>query len=345
MAKAMAFMAAVMASAEADKMSLRAKRRKADDAKAGRPHGGRRRFGYHDMVDGALTVRESEATEIRRMVRELLAGASLRGMADDLAARGITGPTGATITGPNLGLLLARPHLAGLRVHNGEVMPGVVGQWPAIISEADHRRVVALLNDPRRRTSPASNVRRHLLSGVALCDACGTKILTGPKGVYRCPTGRHVQKSMDLVDDVVVGAVLGLLRTSTAASLFADDTTAEELDALEVAKAAKAAELSEARALRRDGRLRLDEYADLTSAIRDEMDALDAHMAALVVDDNRDADMFADLLGAQADDAWATMDLARRRSVIARLVTVRLVGRGRGSRFTPSDVVITRRVA
>jgi hypothetical protein len=150
---------------------------------------------------------------------------------------------------------------------------------------------------------------------------------------------------MDLVDDVVVGAVLGLLRTSTAASLFADDTTAEELDALEVAKAAKAAELSEARALRRDGRLRLDEYADLTSAIRDEMDALDAHMAALVVDDNRDADMFADLLGAQADDAWATMDLARRRSVIARLVTVRLVGRGRGSRFTPSDVVITRRVA
>lgn len=331
--------AAAVAEYEAAKMSMRQLRRKAEDAAKGRPHGGRRRFGYEP---GMTTLRESEAAALRDVIRRLLAGESLYALAGHLNGLGLVGPTGAPWTGPNLRQTLGRPHLAALRVHQGKVIGAAT--WPSIISEDDHRRVVALLSDPRRRTNPESNARRYLLTGLAVCDACEAPLRSRGSGLaYACATGRHVQRPMAPVDAIVEAFVVGLLSRSNASSLFADDTTAEELARVGAARAAKAAEMTEALALRADGVLTVRAFAAVSADLEAELDALDARLAALAVDDHRSADVMDGLLGAGAAAAWADLSLARRRNVIDRLVSIRLVSRGRGARFTPSDVVITRR--
>jgi DNA invertase Pin-like site-specific DNA recombinase len=347
--------AAAVAEYEAAKMSLRQLRRKQADADAGRSHGGRRPFGFN----ADRTIRESEAVEVRRLVREALAGATLFSLAADLNARGIPTPTTderlakgkapAPWTGPNLRHMLMGPHLAGLRVHRGVVHRTTnddgKAAWDAIISEADHRRVKALLTDPRRRVSPENNARRHLLTGLAVCDACGLKVRSYRRTSYICPTGAHVQRSIEAVDMIVEGFVVGLLSRSTAQSLFADDTTAEELARLGAAEDANVAAVVEAKALRRDGRLTMAAYADLTKELEDDANALAAARAALELADYRDLDVVDGLTGAGASAAWDDLDLGRKRAVIARLVTVGLSSPKPRARMRPEDVDVRRRTA
>jgi len=136
-------------------------------ATAGRWKGGRRPFGYR--ADG-VTVRESEAAEIKRATDDLLAGMSLHAIARDWNARGITTSTGGAWKASEVRKLLARPRNAGLMEHRGEVIGPA--EWPAIIEEELWRAVRALVSDESRRTT-TGNARRWLGGGLYRCGVWG----------------------------------------------------------------------------------------------------------------------------------------------------------------------------
>ena len=76
-------------------------------------------FGYEP--DG-LTVRESEADEIKNLAKAVIDGKSLRSLAIDLNQRGIPTVMGKRWASSHLGRMLTRSRLAGLREHRGKVI-------------------------------------------------------------------------------------------------------------------------------------------------------------------------------------------------------------------------------
>jgi hypothetical protein len=150
---------------------------------------------------------------------------------------------------------------------------------------------------------------------------------------------------MAAVDAVVESYVVGLLARSNASTLFADDTTAEELDRLSAAELANNAAVAEANALRRDGTMTMAAYATVTADLEAEADRITAARGRLALDDVRDADVVDGLTGPDAATTWADLDLGRKRAVIDRLVAITVTSPKPRARWTPSDVAITRRSA
>lgn len=145
-------------------------------ASEGKPGGGKRAFGWADK----MTPDPVEAPIVTELVGRFLAGESQKNLARDLNARGIPTMRGAggwassTIRG-----ILINPRHAGIRelrrpTKRGgrpEVLLSVQAQWPAIISRADHERVLAILTDPSRRS--VNPPRRGPLTGLVKCSLCG----------------------------------------------------------------------------------------------------------------------------------------------------------------------------
>jgi site-specific DNA recombinase len=161
-------------------------------AKAGKVHGaGTRPFGYeHDRV----TVHEDEAALIREATRRLLAGESARRVMLDWNARGIVTPTGRPWKNSGLMRMLRAPRIAGKREHRGVVVADAV--WPAIITEAEHQQLLAVLDRAAHTWGPANPlVRRYLLTGFLYCGRteCGARLIAQPRmdGVrsYACAVG------------------------------------------------------------------------------------------------------------------------------------------------------------
>jgi DNA invertase Pin-like site-specific DNA recombinase len=169
---------------ESEKKSERIKRQRAQAAQLGSYQGGRRPFGYEP--DG-MTIRKSEAKLIREAARRVLTGESVRKVVIDFNDRGVPAASGGRWGVTSMKSMLVGPRLAGLRVHQGEV----VGEanWPAILDRETHERLRRLLGDPRRNTRgrPAS----HLLAGLLRCSKCGATMHSSrrPDGSrrYMCP--------------------------------------------------------------------------------------------------------------------------------------------------------------
>ena len=158
---------------ESEHKSERQRRKAEELAAKGLPLGGGRPFGYES--DG-MTVRESEAEELREMVAKVLAGDSLASIIRDLNGRGVLTTRGGIWRYSSLRSLLLRSRNCGRMQHRGVVVGPAA--WPAIVTESDHDAVAALLADPARRTSPGP-ARRHLLSGLARCGVCGMGMKPG----------------------------------------------------------------------------------------------------------------------------------------------------------------------
>jgi site-specific DNA recombinase len=126
------------AARESSRISERTKRKKRAQAKAGRPNGGRRCYGFES--DGE-TVREAEAAVIREMVRRLLDGETQTGLVRDLNERRVPTCDGKTWTPKTIRMLLGGKRLIGVRTHLGMEYPAT---WPAIISEQDWEKVQPL---------------------------------------------------------------------------------------------------------------------------------------------------------------------------------------------------------
>lgn len=165
---------------ESEAKSARLKRETAQRARRGKPHGGRRPYGYEaDQV----TPRPAEAAVVRELAKRLIAGESMPTLARDLNERGIPTARGQDLIDrgdraageakrwrtTSVRSILASPRHAGLRVHLGEVVGQ--GDWPAILDLGVHEKVRAILGDPRRvqRGRPPTS----LLTGLLRCGRCG----------------------------------------------------------------------------------------------------------------------------------------------------------------------------
>lgn len=324
---------------EIEHKAERTRRAQLQAAQAGRWLGGRLPFGWRPGTAGSVVLDPAPAREIREASRALLAGASLGGTVADLNRRGVLTATGRLWSYTALRQVLTRPRNAGLVDFHGEV----VGRspWPPIVGEDTWQAVTALLGDPARRRSTTNRVR-WLLAGIARCGVCGGPLRTAStasnrrtgttRTIYRC----HVARAAEPVDDLVARVVVGRLSRPDAIDLLADQDT-PDLDRLRDEAAATRAQLDEAAALYADGGMTAGQLRIATDRLRDRLRHTERQMVA-----STRADVLADLAGAADVQArWAALSLARRRAVVAALVTVTILPSGRrGTAFDPELVRI-----
>ncbi len=103
-----------------------------------------RTFGY----DGN-TIVPKEAAAIRKACHAVLNGATLYSIAKDWNAKGLKTSKGYAWEGSKVRQVLLRPTIAGLAVHNGEILDGVTPAWKPIIDRDTWEAVRKLLVRPQ----------------------------------------------------------------------------------------------------------------------------------------------------------------------------------------------------
>ena len=181
-----------------------------------------RTFGY----DGN-TIVPKEAAAIRKACHAVLNGATLWSIAKDWNAKGIKTSKGYQWEGSKVRQVLLRPSIAGLAVHNGEILDGVTPAWKPIIDRDTWEAVRKLLSDPKRFTGRSMG-RKHLLSGIAYCGECGKRMGTMSKPTksgtkrlaYQCKNIGCMKIVRDLTrtDELVIGIITERLADPEAAA-------------------------------------------------------------------------------------------------------------------------------
>ncbi len=117
--------------------------------------------------------------------------------------------------------LCVLPSYGGLRTHRGQVAGKA--SWAGIHDEETYAQLLARLNDPARLTQRDSSLR-HVLSGLLVCDLCGTVHRVQKNRGYLTYTCRGCFKTAArtvTVEAFVVEALLSRLEEADAEQLFA----------------------------------------------------------------------------------------------------------------------------
>ena len=350
--KGVAGLIASMGEQESKNISTRVSREQVDAAAKGRPHGGRRKFGYTKGMEIEL----DEATAIREARDRVLRGESMRSICTDWNARGVKPVSAPAWRVTTFRKMISSPVIAGLRQYHGEVV--AVGTWKPIITPAQHERIVVALGNPkvRKRGRPAS----YLLTGMIRCGNpdCRAVLRSTVKGASvpgepgvrrwscrRVPGDESHCGRLDVtaarVDELVEEALLAVLdspklgralrRGAKRGKAKTDTRTVTDLE-------------------ERLTQLGLDHDAGLIS--RKEMltrreplqERLDAAHAEVVREN--DAQPLVAFEGVDVRRRWKAIDLEEKRRVLAVWidhVTIRPPAR-RGNTFDPDRVDITWRV-
>lgn len=329
---------------EAEQMSRRLKRKFQERAEAGLPHG-RVPYGFR-RVDGRDVADPAEAAVIREAADRVLAGHSLRAIAADFTERGIHGPISPTWSATILRQMLKRPSLAGLRQYRGEVKGNAVSD--AVITIETHDRLLAVLNDPSRRSNQAGSENRYLLSGIARCGKCGGKMrrsigrmTTTKAGVkqqppsYSCSSCYKVRRKQDDVDDVVSAKVIAMLMAPDAANLFPTGNAAQA-DAARARLAeldAKLAVIADDYAEDRIGR---DQMIRMTATVRAKRDQAEReYQAALPTEFTTQIDL------SNVHESWERAGILVQRAIVEALLEIEILPSGSGRSFDPELIKMT----
>jgi site-specific DNA recombinase len=299
----------------------------------------RRPFGY-DRAGAAVRIVKSEAAEIRKAAQKVLRGATVASIAAELNSRGVTTTMGGQWSVTSLKRALLSPRVAGRVVSKGEDY-GVSGL--AILDADTADRLAAVLRDPRRKVAPSTQVK-HLLSGLAVCGRQGCAdapmfATSNPKGVlvYRCRSCYGTRR-LDLVDEVVMGVLVGRLSRLDAVDLFRRDV---DLDGIRE----RVVELRS----RRDGLASLLADGLLTSAavriqarrLTDEIEALERQVETAA----GTSPLARVLDSTNVAATLGRLSLLDLRDVLRSLLTVRILPAGKGVRFDPGHVEIEWKVS
>lgn len=332
--RSMARISATFARQEVEVKSERQRAANAQRAEAGRPHVGRRPFGY---AADCVNIVEAEAVQIRWAVDFLLAGGSLRGVATELTRRDVTTTAGGPWRPTELRRMLANPRYAGLRTHRGQVIGPAA--WEGIISEEAHVAIKAVFSDPSRRRP--GRPRRYLLSGLARCGVCRARCYgaTDKRGpLYFCETRQHVARRGEQVDELVRESVIARLSLADAVDAVApakSDNQAARLRKEERRLRSLLDGLAEAFAA---GDIDADQLRAGSRRLREQRESVAAELSRLA----RRPALTALLSTADVRTMWEELHIDTQREVLDELMTITLQPPGRGARvFEPRTVEIT----
>ncbi|MFH9368052.1 recombinase family protein [Streptomyces anulatus] len=316
----------VQARYEVERMIERQRRAREQKVKTGEYCGGPRPFGWE--ADGTTPI-PAEIAVIREVCDAVLAGASMRSIAADLTRRGIQTSTGSQFDGAALRRVLLRPRNAGISQFRGEEAGPAV--WDAAVDEATWRSVTAILLDPARVPS-ASNVRKHLGSGLYLCGLCGATMRSWTNGKvreqqqYRCREALHVTRSLDRLDAHVQLMILERVVQPDAVELLATRENPVDVRGVQGQMRSARATLDELASALGAGEMDMQEWRAASAAARSRLKRAEGEMSRAV-----SVNPVVGLVGAADPEAeWRKLDLSRRRAVLDFLMTVRVHPARRG---------------
>jgi site-specific DNA recombinase len=340
---------------ESEQLARRVRAKMAERAESGQPHGRiaygwRREQVYDDQGrrQGSKDVLHPEQAEVvRSCAAALLAGESLRAVAADLNARGVLSLNGKPWTTTTLRGVLLRERNVGQRVHQGQVVGP--GDWEPVLDPDTYQRLVSLLTDPSRRSSPPSSAIKYLLSGLARCGVCAgpMRVLTAGRDgrkndSYVCQHGYHVRRSREGLDALVTGLVTARLARPDAAALLSRSDDAHDQAAADKAAALRA-RLDTAADAYAEGTIDGAQLTRITAKLRPELEKWQQVARA-----SSTAPDLLDLAGPDIADRWVSLPLARKRGVIDLLLDINVLPAtryGGHNLFDPKSVRTTWKTA
>ena len=271
-------------------------------------------FGWQ-RLDGKQVVNEDQAITVREIVDRLLGGQSIREIAADLNQRAVPTPGAKKWLNSTVRVLVLRPSNIGVRLYKGEPLPG---DWPAIIDEGKHRRVVALLGSPDRRThtGPRPGARKYVLtSGIGRCGKCGSALRTIKRNhgrLYACAAHDCTARQLEPVDELVRKKVIERLSQPDALAIFIGDDDVARRAADRVDELRR--RLNDAADSYADGRISVSQLEAISARLTPEIESAkkerDAAMRTM------DMDTIKELAGPTATKAWDSMTVSQRRAVL-----------------------------
>lgn len=175
-----------------DDTSRRVRDGLADRAREGKPHSGKRRFGYDKT---GTRIIEAEAETVKWVFLQYLKGKTVHWIKTRLNEQNIPTALGRKWQHQTVLSLLDCHHVAGLRVYRGvEIGPG---SWPAIIPvgmfrEVQERRGYRAAAG-RAKAEAERTGKYYTLRSLVWCTACGVRMAGGTnKGrpTYQCSAER-----------------------------------------------------------------------------------------------------------------------------------------------------------
>jgi site-specific DNA recombinase len=350
---------------EIDQKSERQRRQIAQAAQAGKPHSGRRPFGYKR---NGIDHHPVEAPIVEEMFSRFLAGARLGEVAQWLREIGMKTPQGSAWDAESVKTVLRNPRYAGIRGTRGEVngrraewyaeiAPAI---WPPIITEEAWRATVERLRGARhapeaRRPGPPL---RYLLSGIGRCGICGNRVVSGSirnpserarvdvpsVRTYQCLPTKHLSRQAQLIDDYVSRAAVHRLTAPDAAGLLLRRDEVE-VRTLQIAALAVRERLRGFARAYAAGDIDYDQMVTGSAGAKTRLAELEAQIAAA-----GQVDVLAPLVLAESIEAvWCIwndeMPMSTKRAIVDRLFVV-TIHRGRigrpptGLLFDPASVSI-----
>lgn len=178
---------------------------------------------HDDKGKRFAVVDEAQAAVVRRIVTMYLDGAGGETIAAALNADGVPSPGGLSWSRHTVTNLLGKAHwYAGYAIVNrhsktGRPVVQAPAQWPAIIDGVTYERIQdeRSVRAPNRQLADA----RHLLSGVCVCQVCGSTmtVATVPEYGFAYLTCRQRHGYTAVRDNVVMASIqehLALLQTT-----------------------------------------------------------------------------------------------------------------------------------
>ncbi|MFI7295463.1 recombinase family protein [Streptomyces sp. NPDC050121] len=253
--------------------SRRIQRKHLELAQQGKSSGGPAPYGW---LKGGIDVDPDAAEHIRAAQKQLLAGARVGTIRTDWQRRGLGHPRQGTTRLPHhlVEHMLTNPRLCGYRTYKGEILLNedgqpVMGEWKAINTVEEWEAVCAVVAERKRNQRPSrqSLARKYLLSGIARCGLCHSKVRgqlnnrrkPGSKAAtfsYQCSVVNggcgKVGRVGEAVDEFVISLVLAEQRQRAAISAVdpvdqwpqADELAVVEADIVELTQAAKAKKIT-----------------------------------------------------------------------------------------------------
>ncbi len=268
---------------ESEHKAERQRRAARQKAEQGRPQW-RRAFGY---VEDTYGVDPTVAPLVKEGYAAIVAGASLKDVADIFNAAGKHGLNGKPWSRSTVSLFLRAPRNAGLRAHRGEIVGK--GTWPPLVDEDMWRAAQFVLNADARKPGPKS-VRQHLLTGMMRCgkQGCdgylsGQWVMQANKGApkshvitYACKTCRGCSIRAEHVEPMIKRALIKRLARPDAVELRRKrEQDSPELEALQAEGLTLADRLDEIADERADGLLTGPQAQRATARINDRLQAIE----------------------------------------------------------------------